>query len=108
MYVFSLAQCSWENLIQCELKCAGDKLGFFGRDCKGRGEKNVIAAKAIHASLCGISQNVFLERCLAYCFRDIFFFGEGFARGFVFYEFDSPEETEAPDFADVWMSSEWS
>ncbi len=94
--------------MQCELQRIGDELRFFRSDCERRGEKNVIAVETVNATLRGIGEDIFLEGCLANFFGDVFFFGEGFAGGFVFHEFDAEEQTKAADFADVWMGSEWS
>lgn len=66
----------------------------------------MIAAEAIYAALSGVGEDIFLEGGLADFFGDVFFFGEGFAGGFIFYEFDSEEETQAADFTDIRVGCE--
>jgi len=67
----------------------------------------VIAARAVDAALCGISEDVFLKHGVADFFGDILFFGKRFACGFVFDEFDSKQKSKSTNFADVWVNDEW-
>lgn len=66
----------------------------------------MIAAGAVYCSLRRIGEDVFFEGGLADFFGDCGFFGEGFAGGFVFDEFDGLEEAEAANLADVRMGFE--
>lgn len=97
-----------ENLSECELQGLCNLRTFVAGDDEGGSEEEVIAAKTVDAALSGIGQNVFLKGGLADFFGDAGFFGKWFAGGFVFYEFDAQEQTEAADFANVGMIGEWS
>jgi hypothetical protein len=59
----------------------------------------VVAVDAVHAALRGVGEDVFVECGLADALGDIFFFGKRLASGFVLYEFNAEEQTEATDFA---------
>jgi len=63
----------------------------------------MVAAGAVDCSLRRVGQDVFFEGGLADFFGDGGFFGERFAGGFVFDEFDGLQEAEAAHLADVGM-----
>ena len=60
------------------------------RNDERRREEDVIAARAIHAALSGIGEDLFRESGLADAFGDVFFFGERLASRLVFDELDAP------------------
>jgi hypothetical protein len=99
----SLPQLGRENFFQGEVESARDELRFVAGEDEWWSEKNVIAARAVHAALCWISKNIFLQCSLTNLFGDIFFFRKRLAREFVFYEFDAQEQAEAANFADIRM-----
>ena len=72
-------------------------------DDEGRGEEDVIAARAVYCALGRICEDVSFEGGLADFFGDGGFLGEGLAGGFVFDEFDGLQEPEAADLANVRM-----
>ena len=69
-------------------------MALLGRDDKRWRKKYVIAAGAVYRALGGIGEDIFFEGGLADFFGDGGFFGERFAGGSVFHEFDRLQEAE--------------
>ena len=61
----------------------------------------MIPAATVDAALRWIRQNIFGERGLTDFFGDVFFARESLACGFVLYEFDTEQQAQASNFADV-------
>ena len=55
----------------------------------------MIAAKAIDATLCRVSEHIFLEGSLANFFCDARFFGERLSCRFIFHKLNGLQQTEA-------------
>ena len=66
----------------------------------------MITADTVDATLRRIGQNIFGQRGLTDFFGDVVFAREWLARPLIFYKFDSEQEAQAANFADVWMRFE--
>jgi len=76
---------------------------LFIRNGEWRSKENVVAAPTVDTALRWLRQDVLLRSGLPDFFRDSGFFREWFARGFVFYKFDTLQKAETPNVADVWV-----
>src|SRR5258708_1222847 len=97
------ANSTWKHFCHGRLQRAGDHRAFFGRDSEWRRKQNMITAQAINASLCWISKHTFIQAGLANFLRDVLFSWKRLARGLVLDEFNTKEQTETANVADMRM-----
>ena len=92
-----------KNLRDRVMDCRGDDGDFFCGNREGRSEKQVISKHAIDTALRGVSKDAASETCLANFLSDAFISRKRLTRSFIFYEFDSEEQTESTYFTNVGM-----
>src|SRR5262249_10280832 len=88
----------------CGCDCLRDHTALFCGYDEWRRQKQMIAARAVHASLARISQDAALKRRLAHLFCNIRFARERLALRFVFYELDPGEQPQPANGADMAMT----